>query len=189
MAYANAEERSGLISGLRELADFLEQNPGVPAPRCADLMVFPPVSADQEMKEAIDTIAALIGDDIEDDTADDGHYTTGRGFGAVQYRAVGIPARRHALRHAQTSYAENIIPPETDEKELPMAAVIPVIAVVMILLGAGFGILVMIVVGIHKADRSERRLADGARGNIDAATRGFLGAGARTPAPQREEQE
>jgi hypothetical protein len=32
MTYANAEERSDLISGLRELADFLEQNPEVPAP-------------------------------------------------------------------------------------------------------------------------------------------------------------
>jgi len=32
MTYANAKERSDLISGLRELADFLEQNPEVPAP-------------------------------------------------------------------------------------------------------------------------------------------------------------
>jgi hypothetical protein len=70
-----------------------------------------------------------------------------------------------------------------------MVAVIPVIAVVMLLLGAGFGIMTMIVVGIHRADRSERRLADGARGNIDAATRRVLGTGARTPAPHRDEQE
>lgn len=117
MTYANAEERSGLISGLRELADFLEQNPEAPAPRWADLMVFPPASTDQEMKAGIDMIAALIGADIEDDTADDGHYATGRGFGAVQYRAIGIPARWHALRRAQMSYAENIILHETDEKE------------------------------------------------------------------------
>jgi hypothetical protein len=117
MTYASAEERSGLIYGLRELADFLEQKPEVPAPRWADLMVFPPASTDQEMKAEIDTIAALIGADIEDGTADDGHYTAGRGFGAVQYRAVGIPVRWRALRRAQMSYAENIILPETDEKE------------------------------------------------------------------------
>lgn len=117
MTYANAGERSSLISGLRELADFLEQNPEVPAPRWADLMVFPPASTDQEMKAEIDKIAALIGADLKDDTADDGHYTTERGFGAVQYRAVGIPARRRALRRAQMPCAENIILPETDEKE------------------------------------------------------------------------
>ena len=116
MTYANAEERSSLISGLRELADFLEQNPEVPARRWADLMIFPPASTDQEMKAGIDTIAALIGADIKDDTADDGHYTTARGFGAVQYRAVGIPAHR-ALRRAQMPCAENITLPETDEKE------------------------------------------------------------------------
>jgi hypothetical protein len=110
MTYANAEERSGLVSGLRELADFLEQNPEVPAPRWADLMVFPPASTDQEMKAEIDMIAVFIGAGIKDGTADDGHYTTARGFGAVQYRAVGIPAQRRALRPAQMSYAENIIP-------------------------------------------------------------------------------
>jgi hypothetical protein len=117
MTYANAEERSDLISGLRELADFLEQNPEVPAPRWADLMVFPPASTDREMKAGIDAVAALIGADIEDGTADDGHYTTGRGFGAVQYRAVGIPARWRAVRRARMFYAENIVLPETGEKE------------------------------------------------------------------------
>jgi hypothetical protein len=117
MTHANAEERSGLISGLRELADFLEQNPEVPAPRWADLIVFPPASTDQEMKAEINAIAALIGAGVKDDTADDGHYTTARSFGTVQYRAVCIPARWHALRRAQISYAENIILPETDEKE------------------------------------------------------------------------
>lgn len=70
-----------------------------------------------------------------------------------------------------------------------MASIIPVIAIVMLLLGTGLGIMTMVVVGIHKADRSERRLADGARGNIDAATRHVLGAGARTPAPHRDEKE
>ena len=59
----------------------------------------------------------ILGAGIQDDTADDGHYTTGRAFSAVQYRAVYIPARWHALRRAQMPYAENIILPQTDEKE------------------------------------------------------------------------
>jgi hypothetical protein len=70
-----------------------------------------------------------------------------------------------------------------------VAAVIPIIAIVMLLLGVGLGILMMIVAGIHKADRSEQRLSDGARSNLDAATRRVLGAGGRTPAPRRDEQE
>lgn len=70
-----------------------------------------------------------------------------------------------------------------------MAAAITVIAIAMLLLGTGLGIMTMVVIGIHKADRSERRLADGPLGNVDVATRHVLGAGARTPAPHRDEKE
>jgi hypothetical protein len=42
MTYANAIERQAVISGLRELADFLEDNPEIPAPFSADVLVFPP---------------------------------------------------------------------------------------------------------------------------------------------------
>ena len=70
-----------------------------------------------------------------------------------------------------------------------MAAAISVVAVVIFLSGIGLGILMMIIVGIHKTDRSERRLAEGAHNTIDAATRRVLGAGTRTPASHRDEQE
>jgi hypothetical protein len=116
MTYSNAEERGSLIVGLRELADFLERNPKVPAPRWADVMVFPPHSTDIEMKAAIDAIAALIGTDISDQTTENGHYAVSRKFGPVQYRAVGIPARSMARRAAQSSYTENIVVPEHTEK-------------------------------------------------------------------------
>ena len=117
MAYANAEERGSLVSGLRDAADFLEQNPEVPAPRCADLMVFPPAtSTEQEMRTEVDRIAALIGTPVKDDTADEGHYTTARQFGPVQYQAVAIPARCRELRRARMSYTENIILPEPREE-------------------------------------------------------------------------
>jgi hypothetical protein len=116
MAYSDAEERSSLIAGLRDLADFLEGNPEVPAPRWADVMVFPPQSTDIEMKAAIDAIAALIGADINDQTAENGHYTASREFGSVQYKAVGIPARSLARRAAHLPYAENIPTPESTEE-------------------------------------------------------------------------
>ena len=91
--YANDEQRIRLIAGLRDLADFLDQNPGVPAPWEADLLVFPPEASDAEMFAEIDTIAELIGSDASDDGSPSGHYSAVRSFGPVQYRAVAIPHR------------------------------------------------------------------------------------------------
>ena len=91
MTYATAEERDSLIAGLRELATFLEAHPRVPAPRWADMLVFPPETTDKDMQKEVARIAALIGSQVDDATATGGHYTTSRSFGPVQYRAVAIP--------------------------------------------------------------------------------------------------
>lgn len=116
MTYGNAEERSSLIAGLHDLADFLERRPEVPAPRWTDVMVFPPHSTDVEMKAAIDAIAALVGTDVSNETAQGGHYTASRQFGLVHYKAVGIPAQSLARRAAQLSYTENIFVAEHTEE-------------------------------------------------------------------------
>jgi hypothetical protein len=118
VTYANADERNGLISGLRDLADFLEGMPEVPVPRFADVLVFPPVSTDKEMKEEVDRIAALIDTRVSDQIGDDGHYTASRKFGPVQYEAVGIPASWRARRAAQMSYAENVVVPDEADEEV-----------------------------------------------------------------------
>ncbi|HEV3381094.1 MAG TPA: hypothetical protein VG142_08965 [Trebonia sp.] len=96
--YANSEERDRLIAGLRELAEFLDQNPQVPAPRSADLLVFPPNVSDAEMFAEIDAIAGHIGALASDADSPRGHYSAQRDFGPVQYRAVAIPdrARNHS---------------------------------------------------------------------------------------------
>lgn len=93
---ANPEERARVIAGLRDLADFLDQNPQVPAPRFTGLFVFPPSGSDAEMFAEIDVIAALIGATVGDADSPAGHYSAVRGFGPVQYRAVAIP---HSARH------------------------------------------------------------------------------------------
>ena len=59
--YANPDERARLIAGLRDLAEFLDQNPQVPAPRYTDLLVFPPTGTDAEMFAEVDVIAEQIG--------------------------------------------------------------------------------------------------------------------------------
>ena len=89
--YANSDERETLIAGLRDLADYLDENPQIPAPRSTDLLVFPPAGSDAEMFAAIDAIAERIGAIPSDAGSPAGHYCAVRNFGPVHYRAVAIP--------------------------------------------------------------------------------------------------
>jgi hypothetical protein len=90
MTYATAAERQALISGLRELASFLENNPEVPAPKNTDVLVFPPHASHAENRGEVDAIGSRIGSGIEISPAYR-HYVTSRRFGPVEYRAVAIP--------------------------------------------------------------------------------------------------
>jgi hypothetical protein len=87
----NDKERVRLIAGLRDLANFLDQNPGVPVPYRTDMLVFPAEASDTEMFAEIDSIAELIGSVASDAGSPSGHYSAIRDFGPVQYRAVAIP--------------------------------------------------------------------------------------------------
>jgi hypothetical protein len=108
MTYANEQERSSLITGLRDLADFLEGRPETPAPKWAGLMVFPPARTDSEMRQEVDDIAALIGSGIDDQVPGYDHYATSRSFGPVQYRVVAIiPAQSRAGRTVGMPGPEN----------------------------------------------------------------------------------
>lgn len=91
MSYATAAQRLALISGFRELADFLEANPEVPAPGYADVLVFPPHASDADNRSEVDAIAARIGSGTETSSASH-HYVTSRRFGPVEYRVVAIPS-------------------------------------------------------------------------------------------------
>jgi len=82
-------ERAGLITGLLDLAIFLEANPDVPAPLDADVLVFPPDGTNAEKRAEIGAIAACIGGQAH--VTAGGHYTVSRWFGPVEYRAVAIP--------------------------------------------------------------------------------------------------
>jgi len=91
MSYANPIQRQDLISGLRELADFLESNPEVPAPPGITAYVFPPKAANAEMRREINAIASRIGSGTTT-RPECLHYVTSRSFGGIEYRAVAIPA-------------------------------------------------------------------------------------------------
>jgi hypothetical protein len=89
VSYANPEERAALIGGLRALADYLESNPEVPAPRYTDVYTFPPDRACAEMRAEIDAIAVVLRRQARE-TGRGRHYTVTRSFGPVEYRAVAI---------------------------------------------------------------------------------------------------
>jgi len=88
MTYASAIERQALISGFRELADYLECNPDVPAPSYSDALTFPADGACAGMRAEIDVIAERIGVEARETVR--GHYVAARSFGPVEYRAVAI---------------------------------------------------------------------------------------------------
>ena len=92
--YANADERARLIAGFRALANFLQDHPDVPAPCWTDVMVFPPDATDEEMRAEIDQIAARIGAEPVDRTADRRSLHGITQLRAREYRAVAICATR-----------------------------------------------------------------------------------------------
>jgi hypothetical protein len=87
--YAIDDKRDRLIAGLRALAQFLQDHPDIPAPRWADVLVFPPDGPDEQQRAEIDVIASRIGTGTDESAS--GHYSCSISFGPVQYRAVAIP--------------------------------------------------------------------------------------------------
>lgn len=87
--YANANDRSWFITGLRTLAEYLESRPDVPIPWGGTCVhVFPPSGTNEEQRAEIDVIAARIN--AEPNEVVSGHYSTSRFFGPIEYRAVAI---------------------------------------------------------------------------------------------------
>jgi hypothetical protein len=90
MTYADSTQRAGLIAGLRELADYLESSPEVPAPIYSDVFTFPAKGDWTEMCADIDATAARLGVTTYENG---GHYVAARTFGPIEYRAVAIPPK------------------------------------------------------------------------------------------------
>ena len=87
--YANASQRSQLVAGLRDLAEYLESNPDVPAPwNETTVYVFPPDGSNEGRRAEIDVIATHVGSQPCEFTP--GHYVVSRYFGPVEYRAIAI---------------------------------------------------------------------------------------------------
>jgi hypothetical protein len=83
------DERVAFIAGLRELADFLDKNPAVPAPRYGcTINVFPEGDSNDARRAGVDLVAVLLGATTRD--RGNGHYGAVREFGTIEYSAVSI---------------------------------------------------------------------------------------------------
>ncbi|WP_062440054.1 hypothetical protein [Herbidospora daliensis] len=103
------DRHSALIAGLRDLADFLDANPGVPVPSTEiAITVYPPRADDEEMRAVVDTMAAGLGTEIKPSDLSHGHYSTCRSFGPVLYGAVAIMRQARERYAAQSSYEDNV---------------------------------------------------------------------------------
>lgn len=99
--------RQQTITGLRQLADFLEGNPAVPVEEYGrQYHVFiDERHGDAAARAEIGRIANLLNATPVDNTANGGHLTVFKTFGRITYKAVYIPARAMALHSARASYA------------------------------------------------------------------------------------
>jgi hypothetical protein len=104
--------RTQIITGLRQLADYLEDHPDVPVCRFGwDLPVYPGSrDGDAAERAQVDKIAALLEVPVTDRTGDGGHYKAVRAFGLITYEAIHVSERRMAAHRALMSYSGSITP-------------------------------------------------------------------------------
>jgi hypothetical protein len=103
--------RTKVITGLRQLADYLDTHPDLPVARYGwDCHVYTDQTSDTDARAEVDTIAAVLGVNVDDRTSQRGHYTAARTFGLVTYEAVHVPAQRMADHNALMSYSGCVQP-------------------------------------------------------------------------------
>jgi hypothetical protein len=105
-----ARHRAEFITGLRALADYLQDSPAVPVPPYGHDVRVCTFGTDPACRAEVDRVAALIGADIADDTGRGGHYLAARAFGPVRYQIVHIPDAVMAAHHALMSYRDAVVP-------------------------------------------------------------------------------
>ncbi|MBO3748789.1 hypothetical protein J5X84_22140 [Streptosporangiaceae bacterium NEAU-GS5] len=102
--------RTALINGLHDLADFLTANPPLPAPNGFVSVHYLPRGDDNARRAEVDHIAARLGSEINSELQEHGHYQTEISFGPVSYVALAIDAAQMARHRALNSYAGCVEP-------------------------------------------------------------------------------
>ena len=102
--------RQAFITGLRDLADYLDRHPAVPVPRHGTDIQLCASSADDGGCAQVDYFARQLGVRVENELAYSGHYRAVRSFGPVGYRIIAISDARMASYYAETSYSGCVTP-------------------------------------------------------------------------------
>jgi hypothetical protein len=111
--------RAKVISGLRQLADWLDAHADVPVcPFGWDLSIYPQFADDADRAAEVDRIAAILGVEVTDQTGEGGHYIAARSFGLITYEAVYVPRRRRDACNALMSYSGCVTPADPDPAEV-----------------------------------------------------------------------
>lgn len=104
--------REAFIAGLRNLADFLAANPGVPVsvqPTCLTVVAY---GSDEECERQVDEFATAASAPVTDHRSDpdehSGYYGASLNFGPVEYKAFTYTAASMAVSRAEDSYRDNI---------------------------------------------------------------------------------
>lgn len=107
MFTADPQQRAAYITGLRQLADYLDANPAVPVP--AEGMEILIIASDAEeggIGQILDLSLMLAASFAERD----GFYRTARKFGPVTYKGVSQTRARLAQFRAYSSYYGCVTP-------------------------------------------------------------------------------
>ncbi|MEV0314535.1 hypothetical protein [Nonomuraea fuscirosea] len=102
MMTTDSTVRSEFIAGLRELAQFLADNPKVPVPSFArSILLHAKGDNDEQKRAVVDRVAALLGSAASGDD----HYKAVREFGPLSYEVLAINSQHRRDYEALMSYA------------------------------------------------------------------------------------
>jgi hypothetical protein len=104
------ETRQALITGLRDLADYLEKHPAVPVPTYGTEIYLTASSTDDGGCAQVAQFARQLGVPVPTSISYSGHYEAARQFGPVGYRMVAISDDAMARHYAYTSYSGAVTP-------------------------------------------------------------------------------
>lgn len=102
--------RQAVIDGLRQLADLLEQNPGLSVNRTHTIAYSASglFTGDAEARAEVDRVAELLGEAPAITLGD--HYQVQKTFGGVEYKATAISRRRMREFDAERTYRGSVQP-------------------------------------------------------------------------------
>ena len=107
MFATDPEQRAAYIDGLRQLADYLDANPGLPVPaEGTEILIIASDAEEGGISQILDLSLGLAASFAERD----GFYRTARKFGPVTYKGVSQTRAQLAQFRAYNSYYGSVSP-------------------------------------------------------------------------------